>query len=285
MNNGFRKWNVSLQKEDKEFKFLPFNVFEGISKAQIFSILGVFLALVSSYFNFLGYSIVKSKLEILGFDSVSVDSISLENIYQSILGLAPGIVSLFSEESFVSIAWQLLILILIVAFIPWPVLLGVKIANSKWYQKKKKSKLFSEKKYNRYLAARLSVVFSLGATAFYVYFLAAIILLIWICFLFSAVGISLGHSQAKELINDPICQSAEDKTDSYVGCRILTTKSDVKLEGKRLYQNSKYQYFITNEAIYELNIDNKVMMSAPICRFYENGKDCIEYAKKSNGES
>jgi hypothetical protein len=261
MRNGLRNWNEALPKSDNDLKLLSFDFLKGISKTKIASVLGVLLALVSSYFNFLGYSIVKSKLEILGFDSVSVDSVSLENIYQSILGLAPGVVSLFSEESFVSIAWQLLILILIVASIPWLVLLGVKIASSKWYQNKKKSKLFSEKKYNRYLAARLSVVFSLGATAFYVYFLAVIILLIWICFLFSAVGISLGHNQAKELINDPICQSVEDKTESYVGCRILTTKSDVKLEGKRLYQNSKYQYFITNEAIYELNIDNKVMMS------------------------
>lgn len=285
MRNGFRKWNVSSPTNEKAFKFLPFNVLEGISKAQIFSSLGILLTFISTYFNFLGYSIVKSRLETLGFDSVSIDSVSFDNIYQSIIGLSPGLISLFSEESFFSFAWQLLVLVVLVAFLPWFVLLGVKISGTKCFQKIKKSKLINEKRFNRYLASRLTILLSLGTIAGYVYFLSILIFLISMIFLFSAIGISLGNQQAKEILAKEVCEPVEQVSISYVGCRELTTNSGKNLVGIRLYKNSEHQYFITNEDVYEFNSDNKVIMSAPICHLVEGTGECKKYNKELEGKS
>lgn len=309
MRNGLRRWQkiepVNEQETRHSFSSILgefFSVFslEGSSKLQIVGLFGVLLTLSSSYFNFMGYSLLKAKLEYLGFDYVIVDSISFSNIYQAISSLIPSFAGVLTEPHLALWIIQISIMSIVVFFTIWLTFLLMKAFYASRVYKRWDGKNLSPKAKELLFISKISIAAPIATIIYSVLLLGISTAVFWCIFLLSIWGIYLGEEEAKSYLDQSVCVSSDVKNKSYAQCRTIVASIDrvasrkeipedkkeemwLELKGKLLYQNDTFRYFLTNNATYTLNIDNKVIMSAPLCHYNEDTKSCKKDELKNNG--
>lgn len=149
--------------------------------------------------------------------------------------------------------------------------------------------------------SKISIAAPIVSIIYSALFLAVSAGFFWCVFLLSVWGIYLGEEEAKFYLDHSVCMSTGIANNPHAQCRTIVASIDrvvsreetpvgdkkgmwLELKGKLLYQNDTFRYFLTNKAVYTLNVDNKVVMSAPLCRYDEDSKQCKKEELKNNDD-
>ena len=100
------------------------------------------------------------------------------------------------------------------------------------------------------------------------YFALTLVFMAFLIFAYviAVLGMAAGESKGIQLVENVVCVEIKDIQKTVSGCRKITLASGKVIEGIRLFKDDKVTYFITNDAAYELDLNNKVNMSIPIHR-------------------
>lgn len=233
------------------------------------------LAFFTAYSHFFGLSYRKSYLEGAGFDSVNINLSPDESIYYAIHGFGSSINELLK--------WDMLSFELIQLL---PGLTFTIVILSIWWIKKCKSteSYLGEAKRENNLLYRIidrwtdtfykSILLSLfSLVTGYIFQLAVAIVLattlIFFWFLM-ALGILAGNSDGEKRVETPICKRLnwEEFENNIVvlGCKEIYLKGGNSLTGISLHRDSKINYFISNDGLYEISETKEILSFKPINR-------------------
>ncbi|MFT4908396.1 MAG: hypothetical protein ACI978_002487 [Oleispira sp.] len=239
------------------------------SIAKLLLLAGSLLGLPTAYVHFFGFSYLKGKLETLGFDYVDVDLSIQEGFYIAVEGFYPALISVLKLDFTLkpNLFLAVLIPILLVPLMfylmqrfPSVVVKASEqsIIESVFYRSKTIKGMFLQMPV---VGAYIGSVF-LGILVL----LLGVGLSIW---LLAALGMAAGQAKGKEIFLENVCMDASKTSDpnNYQSCRKIKTSAGLELEGRIIYRNDKYLYFITNNGAYELTNSREVNMH-------------VEYVKK-----
>jgi hypothetical protein len=233
------------------------------SIARTLFLIGSLLGLPTAYVHFFGFSYLKGKLEALGVDYVDVDLSIQEGFYIAVEGFYPAIKNALKFEYLNVEASIVVVLIITIALIPLIFHLMQKFSSSiiKVNEQPIIERVFYGSKTIKGMFLQMPVVGMYIGSVFLcmLLMLLGIVLSIW---LMAALGMAVGQDRGKEIFLENVCVDARKTSDphNYQSCRKIKTAEGQELEGRIIYRNDKYLYFITNDGAYELTNSREVHM-------------------------
>lgn len=223
---------------------------------------GSLLGLPTAYVHFFGFSYLKGKLEILGFDYVYVDLSIQEGFYIAVEEFYPALISVLKLDFTLEPSLFLVVLIPIL-LVPLMFYLMQRFPSVvvKASEQSLIERVFYGSKTIKGMFLQMPVVGAYIGSVF----LGILVLLLGVglsIWLLAALGMAAGQAKGKEIFLDNVCMDASKTSDpsNYQSCRKIKTAAGLELEGRIIYRNDKYLYFITNTGAYELTNSREVNM-------------------------
>jgi hypothetical protein len=232
------------------------------SIARTLILIGSLLGLPTAYVHFFGFSYLKGKLETLGFDYVDVDLSIQEGFYIAVEGFYPALISVLKLDFTLDLKFFIGLLVLIVLV---PIMFYLMQKFPSVIVKASEQPIIERVFYgSKTIKGMLLQVPVLGVYIGSV-FLGIFVLLLGIglsIWLLAALGMGAGQAKGKEMFLENVCMDASKTSDphNYQSCRKIKTTEGQELEGRIIYRNDKYLYFITNDGAYELTNSREVHM-------------------------
>lgn len=233
-----------------------------VPKFTIFA--GAWLGILGTYFNFFGYSYLKGMLQQIGFDYVSLNTLPFENIYIAIESFLPVMLSIIKSD-FSSYFYKVPVIAVLFGGTLVLVFYFINHSNKKEGSFNLVQYLLDSTK-SMLGAAKVFPVISLLMGGVYFALTLAFMGLLIIAYVIAALGMAAGESKGVQLVENAVCVEIKNTQKTVPGCREITLANGKVIEGIRLFKDDKVTYFITNDAAYELDMNNKVNMSIPIHR-------------------
>lgn len=236
---------------------------------------GSLLGLPTAYVHFFGFSYLKGKLETLGFDYVDVDLSIQEGFYIAVEGFYPALISVLKLD-FTLDSKLFLGLLIPILFVPIMFYLMQRFPSAivKASEKSIIERIFEGSKTIKGMFLQMPVVGIYIGSVFLSIFIIflGIGLSIW---LLAALGMGAGQAKGKEMFLEDVCMVASKTSDpsNYQSCRKIKTAAGQELEGRIIYRNDKYLYFITNDGAYELTNGREVHMYVKYVKYVKKHKE------------